>query len=291
MIAADGATPSVHLRGHWPRGGHSAAGCRRRCSLALAVSPLLPAALALARLPGSGRGSRARRPCAPCWSAAGRTWPTIRSPSRATSATSTAFCRRAPSPASCSPTATPAASTSSTKTRTGDTLYRRPRLPALDGPSRLASFDRQFQAVTAHPSGPLLLYFTGHGGPAEDGGYDNNEYDMWGDDALTVRHLAGAHRHAAAAHARRGRDGGVLLRRLRQPALSRRRPRRPGHGQGPVRLLRLHPRPRGRRLHAGGQRGQLPGLYVLLLRRPQPARTAWAAPSPARTTTTTAGWA
>ena len=48
----------------------------------------------------------------------------------------------------------------------------------------------QFQALKAHPSGPLLLYFTGHGGPAEDGGYDNNEYDMWDGDALTVRHLA-----------------------------------------------------------------------------------------------------
>ena len=72
----------------------------------------------------------------------------------------------------------------------GHTLYRRPRLPALDGPSRLTTFDRQFQAVTAHSAGPVLLYFTGHGGPAENGGYDNNEYDMWNGDALTVKHLA-----------------------------------------------------------------------------------------------------
>ena len=81
----------------------------------------------------------------------------------------------------------------------GGTLYRRPRLPALDGPSRLASFDREFQRVAARPPGPLLLYFTGHGGPAEDGGYDNNEYDMWGGDTLTVRHLA-AHIDALPAH-------------------------------------------------------------------------------------------
>ncbi|MBV9850889.1 MAG: hypothetical protein JO250_14550, partial [Armatimonadetes bacterium] len=59
-----------------------------------------------------------------------------------------------------------------------------------NGPSRLASFDSAFRAVTAHSSGPLLLYFTGHGGPAADGGYDNNEYDMWGGDALTVKRLA-----------------------------------------------------------------------------------------------------
>ncbi|MBV9851573.1 MAG: hypothetical protein JO250_18040, partial [Armatimonadetes bacterium] len=72
----------------------------------------------------------------------------------------------------------------------GHTLYRRPRLPALDGPSRLASFDTAFRAVTAHSSGPLLLYFTGHGGPAANGGYDNNEYDMWGGDLLTVKRLA-----------------------------------------------------------------------------------------------------
>ena len=81
----------------------------------------------------------------------------------------------------------------------GHTHYRSPRLPVLDGPSRLASFDRFFQSVGTQSAGPLLLYFTGHGGPAEDGGYDNNEYDMWSGDTLNVRHLA-AHIDSLPAH-------------------------------------------------------------------------------------------
>ncbi len=72
----------------------------------------------------------------------------------------------------------------------GNDHYRAPRLPALNGPSRLAAFDREFRSFAAPPGGPLLLYFTGHGGPGESG-YDDNEYDLWGGDTLTVQHLAG----------------------------------------------------------------------------------------------------
>lgn len=72
----------------------------------------------------------------------------------------------------------------------GRVYYRSPHLPALDGPARLTSFDQAFATMTSQHGGPLLLYFTGHGGPAEDGGYDNNEYDMWDGDTLTVTHLA-----------------------------------------------------------------------------------------------------
>jgi hypothetical protein len=72
----------------------------------------------------------------------------------------------------------------------GNDHYRVPHLPAQDGPSRLDAFDHEFQTVTQNPGGSLLFYFTGHGGPGANG-YDNNEYDLWGGDRLTVQHLAG----------------------------------------------------------------------------------------------------
>lgn len=71
----------------------------------------------------------------------------------------------------------------------GNDHYRAPHLPFINGPSRLGAFDKEFLLLTAHATGPLLLYFTGHGGPGGNN-YDNNEYDLWGDDMLTVHHLA-----------------------------------------------------------------------------------------------------
>lgn len=71
----------------------------------------------------------------------------------------------------------------------GNDHFERTDLPSLNGPSRLAAFDQQFHALRSQAGGPLLLYFTGHGGPGPDS-YDNNEYDMWNNDVLTVKHLA-----------------------------------------------------------------------------------------------------
>lgn len=72
--------------------------------------------------------------------------------------------------------------------KNGKDRYRAPNLPAINGPNRLPAFDAQMAALTQ--SGPLLLYFTGHGSPGRRS-YDNNEYDMWADDTLNVTHLAG----------------------------------------------------------------------------------------------------
>ena len=74
----------------------------------------------------------------------------------------------------------------------GRPRYRASQLSAVDGPTRLAGFRATLQAFGAQGNAPLLLYFTGHGSPDEAGGYDNNAYDMWDDDALTVRRLSKA---------------------------------------------------------------------------------------------------
>lgn len=73
----------------------------------------------------------------------------------------------------------------------GGSQFRAPRLPSLDAPNRLRDFDAQARALTSGRPAPLLLYFTGHGSPSEVGDDANNDYDMWGGDSLSVRHLAG----------------------------------------------------------------------------------------------------
>lgn len=73
--------------------------------------------------------------------------------------------------------------------------YRRPELGGKsDGASRLDDINRAFRRISREygESGrqrPLLLYFTGHG--STDGqDRENNQYDLWGDEGLSVRALA-----------------------------------------------------------------------------------------------------
>jgi hypothetical protein len=68
--------------------------------------------------------------------------------------------------------------------------YRATQLTAIDGPSRLNSFREALKDLGARDDASLLLYFTGHGSPDDAGGYDDNAYDMWADETLTVRDLA-----------------------------------------------------------------------------------------------------
>ncbi|MBW3622092.1 MAG: hypothetical protein KY468_01625 [Armatimonadetes bacterium] len=60
--------------------------------------------------------------------------------------------------------------------------YRPPKLPRIDGPSQrpslLAAFDRLKTEMSGAPR-PLLLYFTGHGGPATGSDW-NTSYHLWG---------------------------------------------------------------------------------------------------------------
>lgn len=73
----------------------------------------------------------------------------------------------------------------------GHDRYRATVLTHVDGASRLGSFRQAFQSLARAGSGPMLLYFTGHGSPGETS-YDNNDYDLWGGGGLSVAHLAGA---------------------------------------------------------------------------------------------------
>lgn len=71
--------------------------------------------------------------------------------------------------------------------------YRAPNLAQIDGPSRRADIEALFsQLSTQEPTfSPLLLYFTGHGSPAKNRNLDNNVYDLWQENGLSVRDLAG----------------------------------------------------------------------------------------------------
>ncbi len=73
----------------------------------------------------------------------------------------------------------------------GHDRYRATVLTHVDGASRLGPFGRAFQSLARAGSGPMLLYFTGHGSPGETS-YNNNDYDLWGGGGLSVAHLAGA---------------------------------------------------------------------------------------------------
>lgn len=84
-------------------------------------------------------------------------------------------------------------------TKTEDVLYegkkqreltRATVLPAIDAPSVSASIDGETKRLAQATSKPALLYFTGHGSPNETGDFDNNQYDLWDKNELTVRGLA-----------------------------------------------------------------------------------------------------
>lgn len=68
--------------------------------------------------------------------------------------------------------------------------YRAPSLPQLDGAARRSEVAAAFERLQIDPrTGPILLYFTGHGSRAKDGDLDNNLYELWGE-SLSVRELA-----------------------------------------------------------------------------------------------------
>ena len=72
--------------------------------------------------------------------------------------------------------------------------YRRPNLGVpMEGAARGASLWHAFHYLkgyyAARPSLPLLLYFTGHGSP-DSTNHNNNEFDLWNDDSLSVQELA-----------------------------------------------------------------------------------------------------
>ncbi len=71
--------------------------------------------------------------------------------------------------------------------------WRAPKLKAINGPSTKTSIASEMTrlAQTANATYPVLLYFTGHGSPAKSRDLDNNVYDLWGGDQLSVRDLAG----------------------------------------------------------------------------------------------------
>lgn len=71
----------------------------------------------------------------------------------------------------------------------GHDRYRATILPHVDGASRLGSFGSAFQALARAGGGPVLLYFTGHGSPGTTS-YDDNDYDLWGNEGLSVTRLA-----------------------------------------------------------------------------------------------------
>ena len=70
-----------------------------------------------------------------------------------------------------------------------DDLYRRPALPRLDGPALLPNVGREIAGL-AQGASPVLLYFTGHGGLAEDLRPDTSEFDLWRRNRLAVPELA-----------------------------------------------------------------------------------------------------
>jgi hypothetical protein len=70
--------------------------------------------------------------------------------------------------------------------------YRTPSIAQIDGPAKKAEIEAQFSRLsTLQPSSsPLLLYFTGHGSPARNRNLDNNVYDLWQENGLSVQDLA-----------------------------------------------------------------------------------------------------
>ena len=72
----------------------------------------------------------------------------------------------------------------------GAEQYRTPQLPRLDGPNTLPQIKTEFQTLAAGPADrPVLLYLTGHGSPSQ-ATLDNNQFDLWSNQTLSVRELA-----------------------------------------------------------------------------------------------------
>ncbi|GAB4452832.1 MAG: hypothetical protein OHK0029_04530 [Armatimonadaceae bacterium] len=61
--------------------------------------------------------------------------------------------------------------------RTGSQRYRRPELPTIDGPAELPTLREEFERIAGQSSGPILLYFTGHG--ERNRNLNNNLFNLW----------------------------------------------------------------------------------------------------------------
>src|SRR5439155_8647883 len=68
--------------------------------------------------------------------------------------------------------------------------FRAPDLGKLDGASRRAPITEAFARLRRQHPGHALLYFTGDGSQARDRNLDNNAYDLWAGERLSVRELA-----------------------------------------------------------------------------------------------------
>ena len=95
------------------------------------------------------------------------------------------------------PPATPAPAERAFRFLAGDPLVvqaerrRAPRLPVLSGPARQQSVADALAGLRSAPANtPVLLYFTGHGSPPRNGDFDNNRFDLWGGEVLSVREAA-----------------------------------------------------------------------------------------------------
>lgn len=76
----------------------------------------------------------------------------------------------------------------------GTIRYRAPNVPRLDGPAQLENVRQEIASLASESKerrqDPVLLYFTGHGSPNRRSQYENNHYDLWGNQALDVKTLA-----------------------------------------------------------------------------------------------------
>lgn len=75
-------------------------------------------------------------------------------------------------------------------------FFRAPQLAHIDGPASLEQIRKEIANISfdvaAHPTEPVLLYFTGHGSPNYPSQYNNNNFDLWDDGHLTVKQLGEA---------------------------------------------------------------------------------------------------
>jgi hypothetical protein len=68
--------------------------------------------------------------------------------------------------------------------------FRAPNLGRLDGPAERDAVAGAFDRLRRSDPGSVLLYFTGHGSPDRKGDLDNNVYDLWNGEDLSVRQLS-----------------------------------------------------------------------------------------------------
>jgi hypothetical protein len=71
-------------------------------------------------------------------------------------------------------------------------VFRAPQLRRLDGPAELSPVHKELNSLLTPGGGPVFLYFTGHGSPESQSNFDNNSFDLWDNQQLTVTDLASA---------------------------------------------------------------------------------------------------